>query len=118
MMGLTTRQREALDYIGGYIRENRCSPKYEEIASAIGLRSRSGAYRVICELEERGAIVTKPGRRRSILVVGPSLLGPADLETLTDDQLHQQRRDLAFEITRRTNAKAIARANEIVGQVQ
>lgn len=117
MMGLTPRQRQALDFIGGYIKANGCSPKYEEVSSAIGLKSRSGAYRVICELEERGAVITKAGRRRSILVVGPLPLSATELAELSDDQLHQQRRDLALEITRRTNAKAIARAEALMEAV-
>lgn len=114
MTGLTPRQRQGLDFITGYIAAHGYSPSYTEIATALNLKSRSGTFRVVMELEERGKVRTIAGRSRSI-VPTLSIPSPADLACLSDDQLHTLRRDLSMEITRRTHAKAIARADEIMG---
>lgn len=64
--GKTRRQRDALVFIQGYIAENDYSPSFEEIMSAIGLRSKSGVHRIVYALHDRGLIQYAPGRKRGI----------------------------------------------------
>lgn len=70
MTGITSRQREALAFIEGYIGSRGFSPNYAEIKEAIGLKSKSGVSRIIDQLEERGRIVRMPNRARSIQIAG------------------------------------------------
>lgn len=66
---LTKRQREAFDFIRGYIADNGISPTMGEINVGLGLRSRSGVLKLINRLVDRGAITKMDGRARSIAVV-------------------------------------------------
>lgn len=63
---MTKRQAEALIFIKAFIAENRFSPSYDEIAAALGLKAKSNAFRVVCSLQERGFVKTRPGCARSI----------------------------------------------------
>ncbi len=67
--GLTKRQRECLEFLGGYIKEHDYSPSYEEITEAIGLVSKSGTFRLLTALEERGHITRLPFRARTLRLV-------------------------------------------------
>lgn len=69
MSGLTKKQREALDFIADYIRIHRVSPSLGEITVSLGLKSKSGAYRLVSALEERGFITRLKDRARSIRLV-------------------------------------------------
>ena len=67
---LTRRQRQLLDYLRDYqAREQGISPSYDEIKEHMGLASRSGAHRLVCQLEERGYIRRLPARSRAIEVL-------------------------------------------------
>ena len=66
---LTNRQREALDFIAGFVAREGYGPSYDEIARGIGLASKSGVSRMIGELEERRYITRKPRSPRSIEVL-------------------------------------------------
>lgn len=66
---LTPKQTECLIAIMNYIDENEVSPNYDEIAAAMGLRSKSAVFRLVSALEERGHIIRIPSRARSITVV-------------------------------------------------
>lgn len=65
---MTPRQSEALIFIYKYWEQNACCPSYEEIRVYLGLASKSGIYRIVKSLEERGHITHIPGRERSITV--------------------------------------------------
>ena len=68
---LTPRQKELLDFIRRYTEEQGgISPSYEEMATYVGLQSKSGIHRVVIALEERGFIRRLENRARSIVVVG------------------------------------------------
>lgn len=69
--GLTHRQREALDYIGGYIASRGVAPSYDEIIAALGVRSKGVAHRLVEALVERGHIRRLRSRGRSITLVRP-----------------------------------------------
>lgn len=69
-LGLTRVQADALAFISSYLQFPGYSPSYHEIKDAVGLKSTSGAHRVVVHLEERGHIVRHPGRSRSISLRG------------------------------------------------
>jgi len=66
---LTARQKQALDFIRGYVAMRGVTPSYTEIRHAIGLASNSGVHRIITGLEERGHIQRSPFRARGISLV-------------------------------------------------
>lgn len=69
MTALTRRQIEGFDFIKGYIAANGFAPTFDEIGEAIGLRSKSGVFRLLERLEERGAIRRLPDKARGIELV-------------------------------------------------
>lgn len=67
---MTRKQKQAYDYIRQYIEENDgISPSYEEIKDALGLKSKSGIYRIVYGLSEKGMITVLRNRARSISLV-------------------------------------------------
>jgi SOS-response transcriptional repressor LexA len=66
---LTARQKQLLDFIRSEIARCGVAPSYDEMAAAIGVRSKSGVNRLLLGLEERGAIRRLPSRRRAIEVI-------------------------------------------------
>ncbi|WP_199086002.1 hypothetical protein [Bosea sp. ASV33] len=77
--GLTKRQRALLDFVNEFAAREGQPPSYEQMAAGVGLRSKSGAFRLMAKLEERGAIRRLPNRARSIEVIDQSSF-PRDLE--------------------------------------
>ena len=57
MIGLTARQRELLTYL----REREHPPTYRQMANALGLSAKSGAWRLVRALHERGYVAILPG---------------------------------------------------------
>ena len=53
---LTRKQKELFDYLSSYISKNSISPSFEEMKTAVKLKSKSGIHRLITSLEERGFI--------------------------------------------------------------
>lgn len=68
-MGLTQRQEECFDFIVGYLDGKLKAPSLDEIQDFLGLRSKSGAHRIVKELEDRGLIRRLPNQARAIEVV-------------------------------------------------
>ena len=44
---LTKKQKELYDYLKNYISSNEISPSFEEMKSAVNLKSKSGIHRLI-----------------------------------------------------------------------
>ena len=65
---MTKRQKDAFEFIERYINERGIAPTIDEIAAAIGLRSKSGVSRIVSGLVERGALIRFPNRARGIAV--------------------------------------------------
>ena len=63
---MTVRQNETLEFIKGYIASTGVSPTFQEIATAVNLRSKSGVHRLVAGLEERGLIRRRHYRERAI----------------------------------------------------
>ncbi len=67
---LTKKQRECLDHIKSYHKENRgVSPSYDELCDMMGIKAKSGVYKIVCALEARGFIKRIPGASRAITVL-------------------------------------------------
>lgn len=68
--GMTPRQSRCLAFIRTYATEHDGeSPSYDQIAAGLGLRSKSGVWRMIEALEGRGFIRRMPGHARAIEIV-------------------------------------------------
>lgn len=66
---LTERQAVLLSLIEDSIHANGSAPSFDEMASSLGLASKSGVHRLVSALEERGFIRRVPNRARAIEVV-------------------------------------------------
>lgn len=63
-MSLTHQQASLLRFIDGYQKANGgASPSYQEMAGSLGLSAKSGAYRLMMGLIERGFVRRDLGRR-------------------------------------------------------
>jgi repressor LexA len=69
MSAVTKQQRRTLNFIIAFIKRNRYSPSYQEIADGIGVKSKSGIVRLVDQLARRGAIRRVEGQHRSIEVM-------------------------------------------------
>ena len=80
---LTQRQLQLLRFIQLYVKEHDVSPSFDEMRSALKLRSKSGIHRLISGLEERGYIRRLAYRARALEVVKVLPEGPVgtDLDT-------------------------------------
>lgn len=70
-MTMTTRMRELLAIIRDHVAEHGVAPSYDEMVEAMGLNSKSGVYRLILSLEERGHIERSFARARCIRIINP-----------------------------------------------
>jgi len=68
MPTLTKRQKEILDYIKKFIKENDYSPTYEEIRRRFRLASRSGVYQHVETLKSKGYLNKLKHRTRAIQI--------------------------------------------------
>ncbi len=68
-MALTRRQREVLDVIRGFIRDNGYSPSLEEIGGALGLSSVATVHKHVTHLVDKGYARRVWNQNRSIEVV-------------------------------------------------
>lgn len=64
--GLTVQQRAMLSFIEAFSATRGIMPSYQEMADALGLRSKSGIHRLICALERKGHIKRQVASARSI----------------------------------------------------
>lgn len=66
---LTRKQKELLFLIRDHIERDGIPPSFDEMKTALGLRSKSGIHRLITGLEERGFIRRLPHRARALEIV-------------------------------------------------
>ena len=69
-MALTRRQKEALDFIDEFIRDNGYSPSFGEIAEGLGLASIATVHKHLTALESKGYLVRSFNQSRA-LDLGP-----------------------------------------------
>ncbi len=72
MHGLTSRQREVLDYINTFIKDNRYSPSYREIMEYFGLSSLGSVYKFVHILKRKGFLAAEKSHARSIAPIHES----------------------------------------------
>lgn len=68
-MAITRRQRQVLDFITGFIRDNGYSPSFEEIGHGLGLSSLATVHKHVSNLDQKGYLKRDYNRSRSIDVV-------------------------------------------------
>jgi len=66
---LTRKQYDLLSFIHDRLQETGVSPSFDEMKTALDLKSKSGIHRLITGLEERGYIRRLPHRARALEVV-------------------------------------------------
>lgn len=66
---LKPREQHALRFLKSALDRTGLMPSYDEIGSAIGLRSRSSVHRIVHDLAERGYITAPQGRRQAAQVL-------------------------------------------------
>ena len=66
---LTRKQHELLTFIDAHLRQTGFSPSFEEMKTALDLKSKSGIHRLISALEERGFLRRRRHRARALEVV-------------------------------------------------
>jgi repressor LexA len=71
---MTKRQKQCLDFISQFWERNGYGPSYQEISDGLGVKSRSGAYRLVDSLCKRGFLIRHVGHARSICLPGKSAL--------------------------------------------
>jgi repressor LexA len=70
-MAITKRQRDVLDFIAGFVRNNGYSPSFEEIGEGLGLNSLATVHKHVSNLEKKGLLKRDFNRSRSIDLVPP-----------------------------------------------
>ncbi|WP_158784650.1 LexA family transcriptional regulator [Pantoea sp. BAV 3049] len=68
MKRLTETQQATLDFIRGYIRENRLAPTYSEIASGMGWKSANSADEHVRSLIKKGHLKKRRGASRGLVL--------------------------------------------------
>ena len=66
---LTKKQKQLLGYIQSFQNKNGVTPSYEEMKSALDLKSKSGIHRLIIALEERGFVRRLAHKARALEII-------------------------------------------------
>lgn len=66
---MTPRQQLVLDFIETYIKMKGFAPSMQDIATGLGLKSRSNIHRVIHDLRRQGHLRLNPHKVRTVKVV-------------------------------------------------
>ena len=68
---LTKKQKQIVEFISAFLKDNNYSPSYREIMTGLGLSSVSAVAEHIDNLVAKGTIKKVPGTARSLEVVSP-----------------------------------------------
>lgn len=69
-VGMTPQQSQCLKFIRDHVATHDGeSPSYDEIAAGLNLRSKSGVWRMIEGLEQRGLVRRLPGQSRALEII-------------------------------------------------
>ena len=71
-----------MDFLIRYIAKHHISPSYDEIKDGLGLASKSGIHRLVMSLLDRGAIIQRASRARSIYPTANYLSSVLSMELL------------------------------------
>ena len=76
---LTPKQYKLLMFINKTLKESGCSPSFEEMKEAVGLKSKSGIHALIEALVERNFLKKMPHKARALEVVRLPKLKPSSI---------------------------------------
>jgi repressor LexA len=65
---MKSKQKEVLDFIKNYIKENCLSPSYQDICDGLGIKSKARVHYIIKDLEYLGLIERTDGNYRSLKI--------------------------------------------------
>lgn len=68
---MTPKQKKLLDFIKGRLSETQICPSYQEMADALGFKSKSAVHRLVHALIALGEIERVRGMARSIAIPSP-----------------------------------------------
>ena len=77
--GTTNRQQLVLEFIKTYIQMKGHAPSMQDIATGLGMKSRSNIHRIVHSLREQGRLDLRPNRFRAIKIVDRSVKEMASL---------------------------------------
>lgn len=83
MKGLTSKQRDILQFIQNFINENRYSPSYREIMEHFSFASPGSVYKYIQTLKRKGLLSSEKQCSRSLMpyeTTSPSKVDKAEIE--------------------------------------
>jgi repressor LexA len=63
---MTKRQKQCLDFVLNFWKSHGYGPSYQEISDGLGMKNKSGAYRIVNLLCDRGKLTKHAGQARSI----------------------------------------------------
>lgn len=91
MISLTPKQSQLFRYLESYMSgPGSVAPSFDEIATAVDLKSKSNVVRLLDALEERGYIRRTRGRARAIEIVRDHDRVPHALTLASDEQLQAE----------------------------
>jgi repressor LexA len=70
---MTEKQRLVLEFIETYIKMKGFAPSMQDIASGLGMKSRSNIHRIIHSLKRDGHLSLKPHKVRTMKVMDRSV---------------------------------------------
>lgn len=70
---MTERQRLVLEFIETYIKMKGFAPSMQDVATGLGMKSRSNIHRVIHDLRRMGHLRLNPHKVRTVKVVDKSV---------------------------------------------
>lgn len=76
---LTQKQYKLLMFVNKVLKETGCSPSFDEMKDAVGLKSKSGIYALIESLVERNYLKRIPHKARALEVVRLPKLKPSSI---------------------------------------
>ena len=83
-IGLTSAQKQAYDFILSAHSRTGIPPSYDELRQELGLKSKSGVYRIIMSLCERGYIKKLAHRARSLTPIPQTFTSDREIVALAD----------------------------------
>ena len=63
---LTIKQKKLLDYIKSYYQDKDLFPTFDEMKDSLSIKSKSGIYKLLSSLEDKGYIKKTPHKARAI----------------------------------------------------
>ncbi len=78
---LTIKQKQLLDYIKNYYEKEMLFPTFDEMKNNLSIKSKSGIYKLLSSLEEKGFIKKTPHKARALELLTTNKSSTNTLET-------------------------------------